>query len=160
MKSRHGAHICIIDRNCRDLLAKTITTTSKVFSKIRSYNYINNLNNKNEVGDIEDIFLKNLSKKYISRCIDFKFPINKCSLLNEIFKRLRELKIYRVIILWEGEVILGKFDYSGCPPSAASFLKVGTNTGNYWELREFNIINNWYYKENDSLVKVVGGKGE
>ena len=141
LAKNHGAHLCIISRNklnTIDSLDLTIKSIYNTFNKIRSLIYVDNLVNKNKN--------KN-NNSLINEIVYLDTTKNKGALLNNLFQLLREKQIYRIVIFWEGEIILGKTSELGWSSSIGSFLKISTNTSYIWQLREFNLINKWYFKD-------------
>ena len=132
---RHGAHICIISRNQEDHLADTLKSINN-FTKIRSINYVSF--NKQTIAS---------QLSLINRIIYINDHTNKAVLLNKIFKIFREKQLYRIVILWEGEVIIGNPLNYGWSSQIGSFLKISTITSSLWQVREFNLLYKWYFKD-------------
>ena len=134
----HGAHIYIISQNRPELLKPTIISIRDIFCKIRNVSLVvNTIFDKNQYNEIP----YNINK------ICIRADNNKSSLLNNLFYKLREQGIHRIVIFWEGEMVIGSVDNIGWSDSIASFLKINTNVGFYWQIREYNLDYNWYFTD-------------
>ena len=133
-RKSHGIHI--ISKNRPDLLINTITSIKDILPKIRSISVVINKANQLDYDNID-----------ICRKIILDNFNNTGSLLNHLFNILRNQNIHRIMLFWEGEIIVGNIDSQGWSQSIGSFLKINSNITYYWQLRIFNLDYKWYFTD-------------
>lgn len=133
MENPHGAHICVLTRNRPDYLGKTIESVRNQFYKTHGIYIIHSHTSYPIPSGCEDL--------YVPECSTHG------SLMNHVCEALRNLRISRVVFIWEGEVVTGTPYMLGWPSEPGAFLKINSANSFFWQVRMFHLREPWTWTD-------------
>lgn len=152
-KKGHSAHLCIISRQRPDLLPTTVKYAIQNLPNLRSIQLVlphqSDANLAKYTQIVKKLCIATISTNPLE--VTTLPGFQRLQVWNQAIKKIREKQIGRVVILWEGEYVLGKTLSRYWPGGIGSLLRISIGGVCCWRIREVSLLQDWHW--NDPLME-------